>query len=333
MAGRYCEHVRFFEYCCTVRPAMYDVLIIGSGPAGLTASIYSCRANLKVLCFAGGPTEQDSYRLPGGQLMLTTEVENYPGFPEGVQGPDLMGQFRKQAERFGTDFIDDNATSVDFSGKPLKVFIGEKSYEGKAVIIATGAKAKWLDLENEKRLRGRGVSACATCDGFFFKDKEVVVVGGGDVAMEDSMYLTKMCKKVSVVHRRDKLRASPIMQDRAKKNPKIHWIWDTVVEDVLGQDKVEGVRLKNVKTGEITDFKTEGLFLSIGHHPDTDIFKGHIELDAKGYIELKEGMMTSVKGVFAAGDVHDYRYRQAVTAAGYGCMAALEAQRYIESLE
>ena len=311
---------------------MHDVIIVGSGPAGLTAAIYATRANLKVLCIAGGPTLEDGNRLPGGQLMLTTEVENYPGFPQGILGPDLMGLFRKQAERFGTEFVDDNVTSVDFSKRPLKVFVGDQSYEGKAIIIATGARAKWLGIDSETRLKGRGVSACATCDGFFFKDKEVVVVGGGDVAMEDSLYLAKMCKKVSVVHRRDQLRASPIMQDRAKKNPKIHFIWNTVVEEVLGKDKVEGVRLKNVKTGEVSDFRTDGVFVSIGHQPDSDVFRGHIELDQKGYIVLKERAQTSVPGVFAAGDVHDFRYRQAVTAAGFGCMAALDAQKYIESL-
>ncbi len=312
---------------------MYDLLVIGSGPAGLTASIYACRASLKVLCIAGGPSMEDSYRLPGGQLMLTTEVENYPGFPEGIQGPDLMGLFRKQAERFGTEFIDDNVTSVDFSGKPFKIYVEDKAYEGRAVIIATGAKAKWLGLESEKKLRGKGVSACATCDGFFFKDREVVVVGGGDVAMEDSLYLANLCKKVTVIHRRDKLRASPIMQERARKNPKIHWVWDTVVEEILGQDKVEGVRLKNVKTGDISDYKADGVFLSIGHIPDTKVLQDKIDLDEKGYVVLKNHTQTSVRGVFAAGDVHDYRYRQAVTAAGFGCMAALDAQKFIEALE
>ncbi len=311
---------------------MHDVIIIGSGPAGLTAAIYACRANFKVLCVAGGPTLKDSTRLPGGQLMLTTDVENYPGFPEGILGPDLMGLFRKQAERFGAEFIDDNVTKVDFSGRPLKVFIGDKEYEGKAVVIATGARAKWLGLESETKLKGKGVSACATCDGYFFKDKEVIVVGGGDVAMEDSMYLSKLCKKVTVVHRRNQLRASPIMQDRAKKNPKIHFIWNSVLEEIVGEDKVEGVRLKNVKTDETSEHKTDGVFILIGHQPDSDVFKGHIELDQKGYIVIKQHTGTSVPGVFAAGDVHDYRYRQAVTAAGFGCMAALDAQKYIESL-
>jgi len=312
---------------------MYDVLIIGSGPAGLTAAIYVCRSNLKVLCFAGGPTTEDSYRLPGGQLMLTTTVENFPGFPDGIMGPALMTLVRKQAERFGAEFIDDNVTAVDFSGRPLRVFIGDSAYEGKAVIIATGAKAKWLGLANEKRLRGRGLSACATCDGFLFKDKEVVVVGGGDVAMEDSIHLSKICKKVTVVHRRDKLRASPIMQKRAMSKPEIHWIWDTIVEDILGSAKVEGVRLRNVKTGKVTDLRTDGVFVSVGHEPDTSFLKGHAELDAKGYLVLKDNTMTSVPGVFAAGDVHDHRYRQAVTAAGFGCQAAVDAQRFVESFE
>ncbi len=312
---------------------MYDMLIIGSGPAGLTAAIYACRGNFKVLCFTGGPTVEDSYRLPGGQLMLTSEVENFPGFPEGVQGAELMSLMRRQAERFGTEFIDDNVTSVDFSKSPFKVTAADKTYEGCTVVIATGAKAKWLNMPSEKRLRGKGVSSCATCDGFLFKEKEVVVVGGGDVAMEDSIYLTKMCTKVTVVHRRDKLRASPIMQERARKSPKVHFVWDTVVEEILGKQRVEGVRLKNVKSGAVTDLRTDGVFISIGHQPDTDIFKGHVELDEKGYIVLKEDSMTSVPGVFAAGDVHDHRYRQAISAAGFGCRAALDAQRYIESMD
>lgn len=311
---------------------MHDVIIVGSGPAGLTAAIYACRANLKVLCFSGGPTIEDANRLPGGQLMLTTEVENYPGFPKGILGPDLMALFRQQAERFGTEFVDDNITAADFSGQPLKLFVGDESYEGKTVIIATGARAKWLGLPNEKRLGGKGVSACATCDGFFFKGKEVFVVGGGDVAMEDSLYLSKICKKVTVVHRRDQLRASAIMGDRAKKQPNIHWIWNSVVEDILGTAKVEAIRLRNVKTNQVTDFRTDGVFISIGHEPDSGVFKGHIELDQKGYVVLKENTMTSVPGVFAAGDVHDHRYRQAVSAAGFGCMAALDAQKYIEGL-
>jgi len=312
---------------------MYDAMIIGSGPAGLTAAIYACRGNLKVLCFAGGPTIEDSYRLPGGQLMLTSEVENFPGFPEGVLGSELMSMMRRQAERFGTEFVDDNVTSVDFSKNPFKVSVADVTYEGCTVIIATGAKAKWLNMPSEKRLRGKGVSSCATCDGFLFKEKEVAVVGGGDVAMEDSIYLTKMCAKVTVVHRRDKLRASPIMQERARKSPKMHYIWDTVVEEILGKERVEGIRLKNVKTGAVTELRTDGVFISIGHQPDTDIFKGHVELDEKGYIVLKEGSMTSVPGVFAAGDVHDHTYRQAISAAGFGCRAALDAQRYLENME
>ena len=312
---------------------MYDVLVIGSGPAGLTAAIYVCRANLKALCFAGGPTVEDSYRLPGGQLMLTSDVENFPGFPDGIQGAELMSLMRRQAERFGTEFVDDNVTSVDFSWRPLKVFAGDAKYEGCAVIIATGAKAKWLDLPSEKRLRGKGVSSCATCDGFLFKDKEVVVVGGGDVAMEDSLYLTKMCTKVTVIHRRDRLRASPIMQERAKKNPKVHFIWDTVVEEILGKEKIEGVKLKNVKTGVVTDFRTDGAFISIGHQPDTDIFKGHVELDHMGYIVLKEDSQSSVPVVFAAGDVNDHKYRQAISAAGFGCRAAIDAEKFVENLE
>ncbi len=312
---------------------MYDVIIIGSGPAGLTAATYACRANLKVLCVAGGPTAEDSYRLPGGQLMLTSVVENFPGFPDGIMGPNLMVLMRRQAEKFGTEFIEDNVSKVDFSGNSKKVFVGDAAYESKTVIIATGAKAKWLNLVNEQRLRGKGISACATCDGFLFKDKEVTVIGGGDVAMEDSIHLSQICKSVAVVHRRDKLRASPIMQKKALSDPKIRWVWDTVVEDVLGKSRVEGVRLKNIRTGQISEHRTEGLFVSIGHEPDTQVFRGHVELDEKGYIVRKINTMTSVHGVFAAGDVHDHRYRQAVTAAGYGCQAGMDAQKCIEGLD
>ena len=312
---------------------MYDVIVIGSGPAGLTAATYACRANLKVLCVAGGPTAEDSYRLPGGQLMLTSVVENFPGFPDGMMGPNLMLLMRRQAEKFGTEFVEDNVSRVDFSGEPKKVFVGDAVYESRAVIIATGAKAKWLNLVNEQRLRGKGISAFATCDGFLFKDKDVTVVGGGDVAMEDAIHLSQICKSVTVVHRRDKLRASPIMQKKALSIPKIRWMWDTVVEDVLGKSKVEGVRLRNLKTGQVMEHPTEGLFVSIGHEPDTQVFKGHVELDEKGYVVRKVNAMTSVHGVFAAGDVHDHRYRQAVTAAGYGCQAGMDAQKCIEGLD
>ncbi|HYY47318.1 MAG TPA: thioredoxin-disulfide reductase [Thermoplasmata archaeon] len=306
-------------------PPLYDVIVIGSGPAGLTAAIYSTRAGLKTLVIAGVPA--------GGQLMTTTDVENYPGFPAGVQGPELMELWRKQAERFRADIIDDNVSKVDFTGRPLRVWTADGPHEGRSIVVATGANARYLGLPNEERLKGRGVSACATCDGFFFKSLDVVVVGGGDTAMEESLYLSKLCKTVTVVHRRNAFRASKIMQDRLLKTPNVKVIWDSEVVDVLGESKVEGVRIKNVKTGKTSDLKVQGLFLAIGHEPATEFLRGQLELD-RGYIVLKprDGLATatSVDGVFAAGDVHDFRYRQAVTAAGFGSMAALDAERWLQ---
>ena len=304
---------------------LWDIMIIGSGPAGWTAAIYAARANLKTLLFTG----MEKGGLPGGQLMLTTEVENYPGFRDGIMGPELMDQMREQALRFGTELVEDDVTEVDFSKRPFTLTVGDESYKGRAVIIATGASAIWLGLDSEKRLQGRGVSACATCDGFFFRNKDVVVVGGGDTAMEEATFLTRYANTVSVVHRRDELRASKIMQERAFSNPKITFVWDSVVTDVLGESGVEGVRVQNIKTGAETDLKTDGLFIAIGHKPNTDLFKGQVEMDETGYILQLDHTQTNVPGVFAAGDVSDTRYRQAVTAAGDGCRAALDAEHFL----
>jgi thioredoxin reductase (NADPH) len=304
----------------------YRVIILGSGAAGFTAAIYAARANLEPLVIEGSQ--------PGGQLTITTDVENYPGFPNGIMGPDLMEEFKKQAVRFGTETFFGEVTSVDLNKRPFLIVVGKESYTCDALIIATGATAKLLGLESEAKLMGHGVSACATCDGFFFKDKKLLVVGGGDTAMEEATFLTKFASDVSVVHRRDTLRASKIMQDRAVKNPKISFIWDSVVEKVYGDPKaggVTGVRLKNLKTGESYDLKTDGLFIAIGHEPNTKLFVGQLELNSAGYIITHDGTKTSVTGVFACGDVQDYVYRQAVTAAGTGCMAAIDAERFLES--
>jgi thioredoxin reductase (NADPH) len=304
------------------------VIIIGSGPAGYTAAIYAARANLAPLMLTGVQS--------GGQLMLTTLVENYPGFVEGLMGPDLMEMFKKQAERFGTEMIAEDVTAVDFSRRPFVVRAGDAAWEGHTVIIATGATAKLLGLPAEAKLMGRGVSTCATCDGFFFKDQNIMVVGGGDSAMEEALYLSRLGRKVEVVHRRDALRASKIMQERALKNPKIEFVWDSGVEDILDVDagKVTRVRLKNLKTGGRSEHQVDGLFIAIGHEPNTQIFRGQIELLPNGYIKVEPGTTkTSVPGVFAAGDVQDHVYRQAVTAAGTGCMAALEAERWLEATQ
>jgi len=307
--------------------SVHDVIIIGSGPAGFTAALYTARADLKPLLFEGLAAGGQ----PGGQLMLTTDVENYPGFVDGILGPDLMEIFRKQALRFGTEILRKDITSVDFSKKPFVLKSGDEEYQSKTVIISTGATARWLGLESEKALQGYGVSACATCDGAFFKDKEVIVVGGGDTAMEEANFLTKFASKVTVVHRRDELRASMIMQDRAKANSKINFVWNSAVSEIKdpAAKKVTGVVLKNVKDGTLTDVKCDGVFMAIGHDPNTKLFKGQIDLDDTGYILVKNGMQTSVPGVFASGDVQDHVYKQAVTAAGTGCMAALDAERYL----
>ena len=300
------------------------VIILGSGPAGMTAAIYAARANLEPLVLEGIQ--------PGGQLMITTDVENYPGFIEGVAGPQLMDVMRKQAERFGTMFDQVNIERVRLSDDPKVVEGDGKTYRCRTLVVATGASARWLDIESERKLRGHGVSACATCDGFFFKDKVIAVVGGGDTAVEEATFLTKFGSKVYLIHRRDKLRASKAMQERAFRNPKIEFLWDATVEEVLGSPDqgVQGVRVKNVKTGKTSDLKCQGFFVAIGHSPNTKVFEGQIDMDPTGYIKTEPySTRTSVPGVFAAGDVQDKVYRQAVTAAGTGCMAALDAERYL----
>jgi thioredoxin reductase (NADPH) len=304
---------------------MRNVVIIGSGPAGYTAAIYAARANLNPLLVEGLEV--------GGQLSITTLVENFPGFPEGVQGPTLMEDMKKQAGKFGTDFLSAMVTKVDLSQPPFRVLTDDEEIQTKTLIIASGASARLLGIESEKKLIGYGVSTCATCDGYFFKGKEIIVVGGGDSAIEEATFLTKYAKKVTVIHRRDQLRASKIMQDRAFKNPKIDFVWNTAVEDVYDVEAktVKGVKLKNLKNNEVTDFKCDGVFVAIGHVPNTQIFKGLVEMDGNGYILTHEGTKTSVPGVFAAGDVQDNVYRQAVSAAGSGCMAGMDAERYLES--
>jgi thioredoxin reductase (NADPH) len=302
----------------------YDVVIVGSGPAGYTAALYAARANLDTLVFQGFEV--------GGQLMLTSDVENYPGYRDGVMGPDMMDDFEAQAARFGAKMRPENVERVDLSERPFKVWAEgeEEPVLARSVVIATGAKAKWLGLPGEQRLRGRGVSGCATCDGFFFKDKRVAVVGGGDTAMEEATFLTKFAGEVILIHRRDQFRASKIMLDRARDNTKITFLTDTVVEDVLGEEGVEGIRVKNAKTGEERELEVDGFFAAIGHTPATGLFEGQVEMDGSGYVLQKEHTMTSVPGVFAAGDVSDKRYRQAVTAAGDGCRAAIDAERWLE---
>ncbi|PYV88993.1 MAG: thioredoxin-disulfide reductase [Acidobacteria bacterium] len=304
--------------------AMRNVVIIGSGPAGYTAAIYTARANLNPLLIEGLEV--------GGQLSITTMVDNFPGFPEGIMGPALMEDMKKQAERFGTEYLPGMVTQVDLSHNPFRVFTDDGETQTRTVIISSGASARLLGLESEKKLIGYGVSTCATCDGYFFRGKEILVVGGGDSAIEEATFLTKYASKVTLVHRRNQLRASKIMQDRAFKNPKIDFVWDTVVEEIydINAKTVKGVKLRNLKSNEVTDFKCEGVFVAIGHVPNTQIFRGLLEMDANGYIVTHDGTKTSVPGVFAAGDVQDHVYRQAISAAGTGCMAGMDAERYLE---
>ena len=301
------------------------LIIIGSGPAGLTAAVYAARADLSPLMIEGVGA--------GGQLMLTTDVENYPGFPDGVMGPELMGLFRKQAERFGTRIVTSDVSRVDFSTRPFGVWVGDDEYRADSIIISTGASARWLGIPGEERLRGHGVSACATCDGFFFKEREIIVVGGGDSAMEEALFLTKFASKVTVVHRRDEFRASKIMATRVLQHPKIEVMWNSTVTEILGDTGVTGVRVSNVASGDVSEVPVEGVFMAIGHDPNTALFDGVLELDEKGYLTTFGNTSTSVKGVFAAGDVVDHTYRQAITAAGMGCAAAIDAERWLESGE
>lgn len=304
---------------------MERVIIIGSGPAGLTAAIYAARANLHPLVLAGG--------MYGGQLMLTTEVENYPGFPDGIMGPDLMIKFREQAERFGARIENVDVTAVNFTKQPLTVRTAEAEFHAKCVIVATGANSRWLEIPGEERLRGRGISTCATCDGAFFREKHIVVVGGGDSAMEEALFLTRFGYKVTVIHRRDALRASKIMADRAFGHNKISFIWNTVVEEALGEERLHALRLRNLVDSTRTELHADALFIAIGHDPNTAIFKGQLDLDAAGYIVSPDGVSTNIEGVFVAGDVNDIRYKQAVTAAAAGCRAAMDAEKYLEALE
>jgi thioredoxin reductase (NADPH) len=303
-----------------------DLIVIGGGPAGYTAALYAARANLRPLVIEGFSW--------GGQLMVTSDVENYPGYPDGIMGPEMMAEFRRQAERFGSDFVTDNVTRVDFSEQPFRVWVEDEEYRARSVIIATGANARWLGLDSEKRLQGRGVSACATCDGSFFRDKHIVVVGGGDSAFEEALFLTRFGYKVTLVHRRDEFRASQIMIDRARDNDKIDFKTPYVVDEVLGEESISGLRLRNAETGDLEEVEAGALFVAIGHDPNTKLFVDQLDHDASGYLVTKPGTTeTNVSGVFAAGDVQDHVYRQAVTAAGRGCMAALDAERFLAAEE
>jgi len=312
-----------------------NVVIVGSGPAGLTAAIYTARANLEPLMIEGEPSSTSDQ--PGGQLMLTTDVENFPGFPDGVMGPELMSNFRVQAVRFGTEIVTAKVSRVDLSSRPFGIWVGdpdapEPTHRARAVIIATGASSLMLGLESERRLLGHGLSTCATCDGFFFRDQDIAVVGGGDSALEEAMFLTRFARSVTLIHRRKELRASKIMQDRAVANDKIRFLWDTVVEDILGETRVEGVRVRNVLTEEVNELPLSGVFVAIGHRPNTDLFADQLPLKENGYLVTDGGTSrTAVEGVFACGDVQDDWYRQAITAAGSGCMAAIDAERWLEA--
>ena len=307
-----------------------NVIIIGSGPAGLTAAIYTARANLEPLVIEGEPSSTSDQ--PGGQLMLTTEVENYPGFPDGIMGPELMMNFRSQALRFGAEFLTDKVTRVDFSQRPFKVWVRDDEYQANSIIVSTGARSLMLGLEAEARLLGHGLSTCATCDGFFFRGHNIAVVGGGDSAIEEATFLTKFAEKVTLIHRRDELRASKIMQDRAFANPKIELLWNHTVTEIHGTDKVEGVQVTSTIDGSVSDLDVTGLFVAIGHKPNTDLFAGALDMEDNGYLSTQPGSTyTNVEGVFACGDVQDHTYRQAITAAGSGCMAAIDAERWLES--
>ena len=312
-----------------MEPTRERVIIIGSGPAGLTAAIYTARASLEPLVIEGEPSSTSDQ--PGGQLMLTTEVENFPGFPDGIMGPELMMNFRSQAERFGAKFLTDKVTNIDFSSRPFKVWVRDTEYHADSIIVSTGARSLMLGLEEEQRLIGHGLSTCATCDGFFFRDQHIAVVGGGDSAIEEASFLTKFASKVTLIHRRDEFRASKIMQDRAFANPKIDVLWNHTVTKINGDDKVDGIEVTNTVDGSVSTMPVTGLFIAIGHRPNTDLFAGVLDMDDAGYLRTQpDSSYTNIEGVFACGDVQDHTYRQAITAAGSGCMAAIDSERWLE---